>query len=405
MKTPGSIHPARLGLALALYALQGVVVAYLVNFNKSYMVGGGVNEVVAGRVQTAVLLTLVFKFLLGPLSDRFNPFGLGHRRPFIVLGVLAQSVGLVGLSLFPPGTSLGSFVAMAFLAVIGLCLYDTCCDGMVVDATPPDDRTRVQGFMQVSRFLATMVFTWGFGQWLHRTGAGPGKSEGILWTCAAMGLPVLIFAAMLRDARPHGDRELFDWRAMRSLGRAKALLAFGALYGIIGVGVEFNLTRYYEHLGFDYSQIGQFDAVRYAGRAAGAACLPLFNAKLGRRGELIVALLGLSCATAGQMLVHGPTSATIWAFLVGVSYGWIDALFCVMAMDAADPRMAASTFAVFMAVSNLSVLGDSLFVEAVHLTQQAYRIVLGFAALLSVGLFAMIPALTRRTSKEALDDA
>ena len=34
-------------------------------------------------------------------------------------------------------------------------------------------------------------------------------------------------------------------------------------------------------------------------------------------------------------------------------------------MEAADPRLAASTFALFMAVTNLSVVGDALFVRGV----------------------------------------
>ena len=37
-------------------------------------------------------------------------------------------------------------------------------------------------------------------------------------------------------------------------------------------------------------------------------------------------------------------------------------------MEAADPRLAASTFALFMAATNLSVLGDSLFARGVVAT-------------------------------------
>ena len=49
------------------------------------------------------------------------------------------------------------------------------------------------------------------------------------------------------------------------------------------------------------------------------------------------------------------------AALFGAANGWTDAVFYVLAMEASDPRMAASTYALFMAVTNLSVAGGSLF--------------------------------------------
>lgn len=395
------IRPREFALAMALYALQGVVVAYLVNYNKTYMVQGGVGERLAGLVETAVLMTLVFKFVLGPISDRFSPFGLGHRRPFIVLGLAMQSLGLLGLSLVHPGMHLAGYAAMAFLAVGGLALYDTCCDGLVVDVTPPDDRVRVQGLLQVARFLATMGCTFLFGLWMRGDRIGPGRSDGVLWTCAAMGLLPMALAFVVRERRDGPERSPFDWSALRCLGRPEAivLLAFGALYGMIGVGVEFNLSRYYHWLGYDQDGVGLFGALRYGGRAAGALLLPALKHRLGRRGELTVGILALAATTAGQALADGPDATGAWAFAFGMANGWNDALFCVLAMEAADPRMAASTFAIFMAVSNLSVAGDAVFLEAVEWLGRGYRPVFLLAAALVPVLLLLVPALFRLRSK------
>src|SRR5437660_5406989 len=114
-------------------------------------------------------MVLVLKFLLGPLSDRFSPFGWGHRRPYIVLGLALQALGLVGLSRIDPGRHLAGFALMALATVTGLSLYDTCCDGWVLDVTPAGDRARIQGTLQVARFLATMLSTLAFGFWLRRS--------------------------------------------------------------------------------------------------------------------------------------------------------------------------------------------------------------------------------------------
>ena len=56
-----------------------------------------------------------------------------------------------------------------------------------------------------------------------------------------------------------------------------------------------------------------------------------------------------------------PIPAGLAAAAFGAANGWTDAVFYVLAMEASDPRMAASTYALFMAVTNISVAGGSLF--------------------------------------------
>jgi MFS transporter, PAT family, beta-lactamase induction signal transducer AmpG len=381
----------------SLYALQGVTVAYLLNFNKKYMIDAGVDPRTVAMVQSAVLMTLVFKFLLGPLSDRVSLFGLGHRRPYIVLGLLIQGFALVGLSLIHPARHLGLYAAMAVASIAGMSLFDTCCDGMVVDVTPPDDRSRVQGTLMVSRFLATMVCTYGFGAWIERTGLGPGRSTGVLWACAGLGLIPMALAAVVPEPSRASDAEAFRWSALGVMVRphSLALLAFGATYGIIGLGVEFNLPLYYDALHFSQGDVGKFGAIRYLGRAAGALLLPIAASRIGQGGRLAIGIIALASTAAAQALVVDPWSAGTLAFAFGMANGWDDALFCVLAMEASDPRMAASTFALFMAVSNLSVAGDSLFAEALALAQMNYRPVLGCAGALAVGLLVFVPTLSR----------
>ena len=406
----GRVTRTELSLFVALYALQGVVVAYLLNFNKLYMTAAGVDERLAGWVETVVLLALVFKFLFGPLSDSVSPFGLGHRLPYIIFGVALQTAGLFCLGLVDPARSLWLYAAAALLAVVGLSLYDTCCDGMVVDVTPPGDRARVQASLQVARFVATMLCTYGFGRWIGRTGLGPDKSGGVIWMCAALGVIPLILAAINRERprRPDQDEDKFDWRVLRVMlePRSLALLAFGACYGMIGLGVEFNLGPFYNDLGLAADDLGAFAAVRYFGRAAGAVLMSILNRRLGRRARIASGLLALSAATALQATVHGAASATAAAFVFGVANGWNDALFCVLAMEFSDPRLAASTFSLFMAISNLASLGDGLFGEARRLFGGAYRPVFLLAGVLALAVLGFVPFLApRHDRRRDLDNA
>ena len=127
--------------------------------------------------------------------------------------------------------------------------------------------------------------------------------------------------------------------------------------------------------------VGALGAVRYAGRAVGALLLPFVFRRLGQRGCLIIGIVSLAGATAAQALVHDRSLAMQLSFVFGAANGWNDALFGVLAMEAAVPALAASTFALLMAVTNLSVAGDWIFSEAVAALNKNYRLVYTLASI------------------------
>src|SRR5262249_8238287 len=149
------------------------------------------------------------------------------------------------------------------------------------------------------------------------------------------------------------------WSALRVMLRPwpLTLLAFGGLYGLAGMAVESNVSLHYKALGLDPGgDVGVLGACRNLGRAAGALILAVALARLHRRGVLTVGVVSLAAATAGQVLVGNLWDAGLLALAFGAAIGWDDTLFAFLAMEAADRRLAASTFALFMAVTNLSVV-------------------------------------------------
>ncbi|RUL88834.1 MFS transporter [Tautonia sociabilis] len=400
---------AYLTLFCLLYAVQGVVFAYFANFNQGYMGAAGVSDEAIGFIGFVVLLPFAFKFVFGPLSDRIRLLGLGHRSPYIVLGLTIQAVGLVGLTRIDPGSSTTAFAAVALMAVVGLALYDTCTDGLVIDITPPGDRERVQGMLIFSRFATAAVATLGFGAWLQATGTGPGRGEGVLWACAGLTLVPLAVALVLREPDRSADAERFRWAALKVLIRPRALvlIAFGTFYAVVAWGVEINLPIHYDRLDYGPGAIGRFGSARTLGRALGGLLLPLGASRLGRRGTLRVAVLGLAVTEASQALIaaDSPWGAGLLSFLFGVANGWTEALFYVLAMEASDPRMAASTFALFMAVSNLSVMGSWLFIRTVAAFGDRFAPAFVAAALVTcLALFAVRPLARLKAIAITIDD-
>ena len=397
----GGVGPAYLALFISLYAIQGIVISYFFNFNQEYMARAGVSPSAIGTARSLALLPLVLRFLGGPLSDRFNLFGLGHRRPFIVVGLVLQGLGLCGLAKVDPSANLAGFTVMAVLTVFGLALYDTATDGLILDSARAEDRPRLQGMLIAARFVAAMATSVGFGLWLKRTGNGPGHGDGPIWACVGLSLIPLTLQAWLREPPRQGAVESFQWQSLAVLIRPRSmvLLAFGTLYAVVAYAVEINLSSFYKNLGFDEGAVGLLGSARYVGRAVGALGLGLMSRRLARGWTLTIGVIGLAVSTLAQAGVGGGWSAGLAAFGFGLANGWDDALFYVLAMEASDVRMPASTCALFMSVTNLSVLGGGLFAEGVAAFGGQYRPVYVVAA--TVALLALPLAIPLRRPLDA----
>jgi hypothetical protein len=395
------VAPSFLVLFASLYGVQGVVIAYFFNFNKSYMQAFGLREDVVATVQSLALLPLVLKFLVGPLSDRFELLGRGRRLPYIVFGLASQATGLLGLATLDPSRQLASFAGMAILTVVGLAVYDTCCDGLVIDVTPPAARARVQGLLWTSRFVAATVVTLGFGLWLERLG-GARHASALLLASAVVTLAPAALALVLRAPTEGAERERFRWSALSVMTRpwSLALLAFGMLYGLAGMAVESNLSLHYLKLGFMPGQdVGALGATRNFGRAVGAVVLPLAATMLSRRRVLETGVMVLALSVAAQSIIRDRIGAGLIGLVFGAAMGWNDTLFAALAMEAADPRLAASTFALFMAVTNSSVIGDAFFARGV-VVSGGYAVPLLAAAVVALAALPLVGRLSRPASSD-----
>jgi MFS transporter, PAT family, beta-lactamase induction signal transducer AmpG len=408
----------RVSLALfaSLYALQGVVIAYFFNFAQSYMAAAGLDSATIGRIQSIALMPLILRFLGGPLSDRVNLFGLGHRRPYIVLGLALQGLGFLGLSLVNPARHVWAFTAVETITVLGLALYDTANDGMILDTLSAVVRSRLQSFFVAARFVGAMLASIAFGVWLDKRGNGPGGGDGPLWTCAGLGLIPLVLAIMAPERRRDDESDVFQWQALRVLiqPRSLLLLIFGTFYATVAYAVELNLSLYYHSMRFGDGAVGLFGASRYIGRAAGALLLGLLATRLSRRAILCIGVLGLAAAVAAQPLAMSPSTGQaanalviVLALAFGLANGWDDALFYILAMEASDPRMAASTCALFMSVSNLSVLGGGMFAGLVSHFGGRYSPAFAAFAIAMLLALVLVPGLSpsrSRNDRGAVDE-
>ena len=147
----------RLLLFSALYFAQGTILSYFLTFNILYLGENGYSPEEVGIFQGVLVLPFVLKIFLGMLSDGVNLFGLGHRKPYIIIGLLGQVVALIIASFVSVSEGLGLYAAMAFIASTSMALYDTCTDGLALDTTPQNERGIVQGMMVGGRASGILV--------------------------------------------------------------------------------------------------------------------------------------------------------------------------------------------------------------------------------------------------------
>jgi len=341
----------RLTMFGALYVVQGVGLAYFRNFQKPYLDGLGVDANTIGLLTLILQLPFVLKIFIGLVSDRVNLLGLGHRKPYILLGLLLAALSFGGAAFALPDRHLGTFSLLVILGSFSVTLFDSTADGLAIDITPRDQQGRVQGVMVAGRAGAFILLSLAFGGIVQRYGYQPV----FLAIGAAMLLP-LAWVVVLREPAERDATARFEWSAFRELGRPRFLwfAAYAVIYSVGSFGVD-GLVSYFLSLEFGAAEsvVGRYGAMRGLGAVAGAVVGGLLLDRISRRWSALGAtvaitvgaiLLGLA-PTAGAVVALGLVWGVIWALQ--------ETVFFALAMGIADARIAASMFAIMMGVSNL----------------------------------------------------
>ena len=153
------------------------------------------------------LVPFVIKIFLGMLSDRVNLFGWGHRKPYILIGLLVQLACLVVVPFVDPAESYWGFVALAFTLQMGMALYDTCTDGLALDTTPPEEQGTIQGFMVGGRAFAIVITAAILGVLADKV-----SWTAVFWLLAVSTLIPIPLVLTAKEAERTAGEE-FDWRA------------------------------------------------------------------------------------------------------------------------------------------------------------------------------------------------
>lgn len=349
----------RLTLFGLLYFVQGSALAYFRNFQKPYLDSLNVDPDLIGLLTSLLLLPFVLKIFIGMLSDRVNLAGLGHRKPYILLGLLLAVLAFAGASLVAPDENLTLFAVLIVTGSFSVALFDSTADGLAIDITPHEEQGTVQGTMVGGRAAGFIILSLVFGAMVQ----GQGYRVVFIIIAASMLIPIF-WILRVREPEQRPEQQHFEWRAFKALLQPRFLVfgAYAVVYSIASFGVDGLVTLFMsDHFQAAEKVIGQYGALRGLGAMIGAVAGGLLIDRIGRRPAAFAAVLAISAGAAligssaviGRLLVMG----VLW----GIAWGFQETLFVALAMDIADSRVAASMFAIMMALSNIgTAIGEGL---------------------------------------------
>ena len=387
---------ARYALFGLIYFAEGAILSYFTALNALYLLSFDVSLTQIGLMGFIALIPFVLKIFLGMLSDRVNLFRIGHRKPYIIFGLLLQMVCLIIVPTINPGTHFWLFALLGFILMSGQALYDTCADGLALDTTAPDEAGTIQGIMVGGRALGVVLISATIGL----------IAQHASWPVAFYTLAVLTLLPLplaLRIVEPERAAERrFVWKAFSAFRRREviALGALGALYSLIINAANQLVNPFMQsEYGISISTAGFFTTVWGIGVILGGLTGGRLADRAGQQRAVLIALLLALASILALGLIFNAAIAWPLVTLFGLAFGFYETIYFAISMRATDPRIAASMFAILMAVANLGT-GVGLALSGSMADALGYRVTFAIIAALNLLALPLLPAVFPR--KEAL---
>ena len=368
---------ARFSSIMILYFLQGVPTGLSTIAIPAWLAANGATPIQVGAFVGTALLPWSTKPLNGLIMDRFAYKPMGRRRAWILLAQMAMVLTFASIALAAPSAADIALIA-AFCFTLNLCatFNDVAVDGMTVDVVPEAERTAINSCMFAAQAAGIAASAFIAGQLLS---SGTLASTALI--LAALVAVASLFVSVFRE-RPGErlmpwskgqasieceERQHSAWRPIvtgiiKAVAKRRTLLF---LAGLAMVQVTFSFldavspTLAVQQLNWESADYSSFMAAVSLVAAGVALFLP----------TLLVHFIGLATTVRFLSLalvslgLAGAATFSFWpsdvAFMAILTAQNVFSLvfmivLIVWAMRICEPTVAASLFALFMAVPNFA---------------------------------------------------
>jgi len=415
----------RLAAFFALYLTEGIPLGFTATAIATQMRRQGLGPAEIGLFVASLYLPWAWKWAVGPIVDVFSSDRFGRRRMWIVAMQVMMVLTLMAALPVNFTTEVKFFTFIILLHNIFGATQDVAIDALAVNTLEQDERGFANGLMFGGAYLGQAV-----------------GGSGVLFLTPLMGfnatyffvaaviLSVTLFVALpMREAKGpprapvegsrvrHAGREVgrFVHEARRAFFGSRAAfvgvffaLMPGGAYGL-GLALQSNLAV---ELGLSDPQVATLNLWTTVVSALGCVAGGFMSDRFGRRRMLALFFVGTAVPTvylAWQMQQYGwimpvdpnmadrpvPAAGLVsmfWAMVIaysvfqGLMYGTRAALF----MDITTPKVAATQFTAYMAMSNF-VISYSATWQGWAIEKYGYPLTLAADGVLGVLCIALLP--------------
>ena len=368
----------RLVTVFVFYIFEGVPMGMFYYAIPAYMATQGADTADIAAVVSAFALPWTLKLVNGFIMDRYTFLKMGRRRAWI-LGAQGMMIALLVLAAIidPQVTDVAFLGGIGFAVNMATTFQDVGVDGLAVDIMTEDERARGSGMMFGGQSIGIATATAICGFVIEDYGA----------PAAFLAVAAIIFALCLYIAafREREGERLLPWSSGEahernlaiqleawapilkttwlSLTKGVSLLWLPVLFGRGIMYGEFTGSTPLigaNYVRWDTSEISTLTAT--AGLVAGVLCMTLGGWLGDRFGAKRIAIMWMiSGITMCALMFFGEALWSDPRVFMAFVYFWIplDMLLTVaiipISMRLCDPKVAATQFTIYMAVSNFGI--------------------------------------------------
>ena len=387
----------RYALFATLYMAQGAIMGYFASLNSLYLQTYGLGMDKIGLISSIAMIPFVLKIFFGLLSDKVNFFHLGHRKPYIMIGLFMQMAGLIAVDFINPAKHFSLYAFNAFFLMAGMALYDTCTDGLALDTTAQEDEGKIQGIMVAGRAMGMVLISGILGLLVDKISWLAGFIS--LAVLTAIPIPLILST---KEAEKTAGKE-FKWEAFKEFKKFSviALGLLGALYSLIINGTTQLVNPFLEkEFTISYTIAGIVSSVLGTGIVVGSLLGGKLVDRIGQRKSVQLSLTVTLFAVAALCLIRTPIVAWTLVFIFGIAFGLYETVYFALAMRETNIHIAATMFSILMAVANIGT-GIGLVLSGSLAQKLGFIPAFLILALMNLLAVPLLPAIFGKKAKAA----
>ena len=391
-----------------LYVAQGIPWGFMATTLPGYLVEQKLDFAFVSATLSFTTLPYAFKWVWGPIIDRFTIRRFGRRRPWIVFAQAMMALTVFAMIALDVATQVKLLAWMVCIHTVFNALQDVAVDALAVDILPEGERGGANGFMYASKYGGGALGGVGMAKLIAWQGLDTALivQTGVL--LAIMLVPLLVRerdgAVPPREPMRAIVGALHQAFSLRStLVAALLMLCINFSVGLVGAnGFALFITK----LKWTYDEYAEITGGwgLLVGCLSAAAAGQLAD-RFGRRRVAAIAAVGLAlnwlvfAAFPGWWGNHVYIYAS--AMIETMFVATLSVAMITLCMDLSWPRIAATQFTAYMALSNFSTTLGYQFAATAN-KWWSFREIWLFAALFQIAIMLLLLPIDPREARTRL---